>query len=270
MTDHPLQLSGTVHTSVDADTLYDDLAHALMGAALAATRERGVFHLAVSGGKSPEPFFMRLVTDPRYRLIPWKLTHLWMVDERCVPPEDERSNWKMIKETLANHVGIKKRQLHPIPVMEKDPASVYERELLEVMEEAGDGDAPAGAIARVRAVPRLDFVQLGMGDDGHTASLFPHSAALHEKQRLIVANDGPHVTPPPRVTMTYPLLNAARALAVLVIGENKNPALRRVAQQLARGPDPETLPITGIMPTTGQLTWFLDHAAAGVSKGESI
>ena len=109
----------------------------------------------------------------------------------------------------------------------------------------------------------MDFVLLGMGGDCHTASLFPNSDAIGVSDRWIVVNDGPNVTPPPRVTMTYPLLNAARRLAVLCVGSKKTKALRRVAEQMKAGPDPINVPITGIQPTDGELTWYLDAEAAG-------
>src|SRR5690606_40064 len=141
------------------------------------------FHLALSGGSTPEPFYMRLVTDPRYRAIPWEQTHLWIVDERRVPERDDRSNFKMIREALADHVPLRSRQRHPMPVLEADPAARYEAELRRVV----DPDA---------RVPRLDFVVLGMGDDAHTASLFPHSPALEETQKLVAVNAGEYVTPP--------------------------------------------------------------------------
>jgi 6-phosphogluconolactonase/glucosamine-6-phosphate isomerase/deaminase len=105
-----------------------------------------------------------------------------------------------------------------------------------------------------------------MGDDGHTASLFPSSPALREASRWIAVNAGPSVTPPDRVTMTYPLLNAARYVAVLVTGEKKARTIARVDEQFReKGPDPERLPITGVDPTDGDLMWYLDAAAAGAA-----
>ncbi len=249
-----LQLIGTVHVAPSADALYDDLAHLLVATAVSAVDQRGVFHLALSGGSTPEPFYMRLIMDTRYRVIPWKQTHIWMVDERRVPADDEKSNFKMIRETLADHVPTHSRQIHPMPVLADDPAALYEVEIRRVLE-TSDTDA----------TPRLDFVLLGMGDDGHTASLFPHSPALEEADRLITINAGPNVVPPDRVTTTFPLLNAARQVAVLVTGARKAAALRRVDRQLSTtGPDPEQLPITGIQPTPGddsEMIWFLDTAA---------
>ena len=246
---HPLQQAADVHIGKDYDALLDDLGMALLGAAARAVEERGVFHLALSGGSTPEKFYMRLCIDPRFREIPWSKTHLWVVDERRVPLDDERSNFRMMRETLIDHLPLRRRQTHPVPVDEADPADAYERELRAVFEQT-------------EGAPPLDFVLLGMGDDAHTASLFPHSPAISEDNRLVANNDGAHVTPPARVTMTYPLLNAAREIAVLVTGSKKAPALKRVAEALNTRPDADELPITGIDPEHGELTWYLDADAA--------
>lgn len=252
------KLTGGVHVAADADKLFDDLAMALFGAAGDAVGQRNVFHLALSGGSTPEPFYMRLVTDPRFRALPWEYTHIWIVDERRVPEDHEKSNFRMIREALADHVPMRRRQKHPMPVLLDDPAAAYEEEMREVFELRG-GNEP----------PRMDFVLLGMGDDAHTASLFPGSPAIGVKDRWIAVNEGPAVTPPDRVTMTFPLLNAARNVAVLVVGQKKAATLRRVEEQLRRGPDPQNLPITGVDPENegkagdGSLIWYLDAAAAG-------
>lgn len=257
----PLDLPGNVHVAESHSELMDNLAAVMLRNALRSIQSRGVFHLALSGGSTPEPFYVRLVVDPRYRLFPWPRTHLWMVDERRVPLDDERSNFNMIRQSLSDHVPVRRSQVHPIPVDAPDPADVYERMLRELI--AADPSADSGAM------PCLDFVLLGMGEDGHTASLFPGSPALAEKQRAVVNNDGPNVTPPPRVTMTYPLLGAARELAILVTGQKKAAALRRVHDCLKHsGPDPAALPITGLAPhrPDTDVTWFLDSAAAGLES----
>ncbi|MFA9479387.1 6-phosphogluconolactonase [Phycisphaerales bacterium AB-hyl4] len=245
------KLTGAVHVTEDVETLYDDLGKALMGAAQRAVDERGVFHLALSGGSTPERFYMHLVMEPPYRTIPWDKTHIWIVDERCVPFDDDKSNWKMIQETLADHVPMRRRNKHPMPVMDAEPAKAYEHELCEVF-------------ACKPENPRLDFVLLGMGDDCHTASLFPHSSALRVNDCMICANEGKHVVPPPRVTMTYALLNAARELAVMVTGEKKADAIKRIEAACEQGGgDPREMPIVGIDPIDGELTWYMDKAAAG-------
>lgn len=262
MANPALQLTGEVHVAV-ADQLYDDLALALAGAASDAVKARQAFHLALSGGSTPEPFYERLVLDPRYRTLPWEQTHLWIVDDRRVPEDDERSNWRMIRHTLVDHVPIRRRNCHPMPTTIDDPAGAYAEEMSRLFESL---DAARGlSLLDGSPIPRMDFILLGMGDDAHTASLFPHSDALRETERWIANNDGKHVARPARVTMTFPLLNAARQLAVLVIGEKKRATLQRIDEQLRTGgPDVDALPITGVQPADGELTWYLDEAAAGL------
>jgi 6-phosphogluconolactonase len=198
---------------------------------------------------------MRLVTDPKFRGLPWKKTHLWVVDERRVPESDARNNWRMIRESLADHVPTPDEHKHPMPTLADDPANAYEATMTRIF-----GFGPRQGVAQ------LDFVLLGMGGDCHTASLFPQSPALGVENRWIANNDGPRVVPPARITMTYPLLNAARRLAVLAVGGNKHEALGRVASLHGQGiTDIAEVPISGIQPIGGTLTWYLDDAAAGVA-----
>jgi 6-phosphogluconolactonase len=249
-----MQLTGHVHTAPDTEQLFDDLGSAMLGAAQRAVQERGVFHVALSGGGTPEPFYIRMVTDPKFRRFPWEQTHLWIVDERCVPEDHEKANIKMIREAMTLHVPIKRSAVHAMPVLANDPAKDYEQELSA----AFDGIQPP-------EMPRLDFILLGMGGDAHTASLFPESPALRLTDRWIATNDGERVVPPPRVTMTYPLINHAREIVVLLVGAGKHATLKTIETQLATGkPDIENLPITGIDPTPygGELTWYLDRTAA--------
>jgi len=231
----------------NCDALFDVLAETLLSAAQQAVEQRGAFHLALSGGSTPQPFYMRLVIDPDLRNFPWHKTHLWIVDERRVPPEDDRCNYKMIRESLVDHIPIKSRLCHPMPVLSDDPTAEYEQTLREVF--ASDD------------CPRLDFVLLGMGDDAHTASLFPRSSAIGVQDRWITVNEGENVTPPPRVTMTYPLLNTARELVVLATGQKKVAMIQKLRK--VNEPDPINLPITGIHPADGELTWFMDTDANG-------
>ncbi|MEQ9453207.1 MAG: 6-phosphogluconolactonase [Phycisphaeraceae bacterium] len=267
MTVPALTLPGSICVAPDVEDLFEQLGRAVLSSATRAVDERGVFHMALSGGGTPEPFYVRLVTDPLFRGLPWERTHLWIVDERRVPFHDDKSNWKMIREALADHVPMKARQKHPMPVMDQDPAGAYEAELAEVFDLKGGSD-PSNSI------PRLDFVLLGMGGDAHTASLFPETEAIDADDRWIVVNAGPKVTPPDRVTMTFPLINAAREIAPLLVGAGKAEKLRTIADLLATGEtDRRNLPITGIDPERfapdhlegepGNLTWFLDRAAAG-------
>lgn len=244
-----LNLPGRTHVAKDKDALFEDLAFRMIGLADQAISDRGVFHIALSGGSTPEPFYMSLCIDPRFRTMPWEKTHLWIVDERRVPEDNDKSNFKMMRESLIDQVPMPSRNVHPMPVMDDDPAGEYEASLRE-------------AFAGVD-VPRIDFMLLGMGGDCHTASLFPHSAAVGVNDRWIVVNEGENVTPPDRVTMTYPMLNAARHIGVLIVGSSKAEALQRVSTQTTIGPDPVNLPITGVTPTDGDFVWYLDAEAAG-------
>lgn len=243
-------LSGTVVVRESADELIDAFAADLYFQAVACVRAFGDFHLALSGGSTPEPMYARLMYDPAYRALPWKRTHLWVVDERRVPADDERSNFRMIRETLVEHSDIPPEQVHPIEATADDADTRYEGELREHLGWRDKGH------------DRLDFVVLGMGVDGHTASLFPRSPALDADGRLVLMNDGPTVTPPPRVTMTLPLLNASRFLGVMVTGEQKRAAIARVVASRRAGPEAfRDTPILGVRPLAGELRWYLDRGA---------
>lgn len=243
-------LPGTVMAADTAERLHERLAADLISQALNCVHQFGDYHLALSGGSTPLPFYERLMTDPNYRLMPWRRTHLWIVDERRVPFDDEKSNYRHIHDIIVDHSDIPASQVHPIPAMEEDAPARYERALREALG------------WRERGQDRLDFVLLGMGDNGHTASLFPLTAVLDERVRWVGTCEGPTVTPPPRVTMTYPLINSARFVAVLVVGANKAEMIRRVA---TGNDDFHALPIKGIRPHAGELRWYLDRAACGDS-----
>ncbi len=247
MTDLQPQLPGTVVVKSEVHDLVERVANDLIGCAIEAVRERGVFHVALSGGSTPEVLFKRIVTDPTYRAWPWADTHFWVVDERVVPIDDDRCNWKMMRAYLIDHLPLPEGHAHPMPTDHPRADEWYEAEVRRLVPAGDDG------------VPRLDYVMLGMGGDGHTASLFPQTEALDERDRLVVFNDGELVIEPrPRLTMTYPLINAARRVAVLVTGASKQTMLARVAQS---DRDVQNLPITGVAPTHGVLTWYLDQAA---------
>ncbi|MFZ9914721.1 MAG: 6-phosphogluconolactonase [Phycisphaerales bacterium] len=241
------RLPGHVVLSEDADAALDAVGLDLVSHAKACVRAFGDFHLALSGGSTPMPLYERLMIDPAYRDLPWRRTHLWIVDERCVPFEHEKSNFGQIREVLCDHSDIPPSQVHPIHAYDDDADTRYEAELREVLGWREQGH------------DRLDFVLLGMGDDGHTASLFPHSDALHAHDRLACFNRGPAVTPPDRVTMTYPLINSARFIGALVLGAKKAHMLHRIAT----GAEPTSeIPIKGITPIGGEFRWYLDAAAA--------
>lgn len=242
-------MPGGVSVASDEEDAQERLGRDLLTAAKQAVGARGVFHLAVSGGNTPMPFYRRLMIDPLFRDMPWSHTHLWIVDERRAPEDSDTNNFKHIHALVVEHADIPPSQVHPIPVEEEDAADRYERTLRETL-----------ALDKPGEEGRLDFVILGMGPDGHTASLFPHTAALNEETRWVVDNDGPSVVPPPRVTMTYPLLNNARSIAFYVLGEGKAETIRRVSTGTEGF---ETFPCKGIRPLNGELVWYLDRASCG-------
>ena len=202
-------------------------------------------HLALSGGATPKRLYALLAERADLTAEHWKRIHLWIVDERRVPKDDPRLNFGMIQEALVAKIPIPPTHVHPMPVDRPDGDRVYETELRSAL---GPED------------PRLDITILGMGPDGHTASLFPFTPALDQPQRLVVWNEGERVIAPrPRMTMTFRLLNRSRFTALLVTGESKRSAL--TAYQTGNH-DLRALPVLGIRPVgDGDLTWFLDAAA---------
>lgn len=240
-------LPGEVVVADTADELLDFICRDLCQHALRVVQQHGDFQLALSGGSTPLPFYTRLMYDPDCRVLPWRRTHLWMVDERCVERGHEQANYNAIEETIVMHADIPLEQAHPIDAMSKTGDEDYEEEIREAF---GWREEPAER--------RLDYVLLGMGADGHTASLFPHTTALAERERWVRFNSCLDATPSDRVTMTYPFINAARFVAIMVTGSKKAAMLQRVAS----GEDSiEELPILGIQPVDGVLKWYLDKDA---------
>jgi len=217
-----------------------------------AVEAQGRARIAISGGSTPKASF-ELLADPnqpwRHRM-PWEMLDLYWVDERCVPLEDAESNYRMTREALLDHVPLPPDQIHRIEgELEPEAAAArYEEELRSSfrLDDAGS--------------PRFDLVALGLGSDGHTASLFPHSPAIHEMSRLVVSNRVPK-TGASRITLTWPAINYARSVFFLVSGEEKAGVLK----EILTGPfDPERLPSQLIWPSSGILTLILDKAAAAL------
>jgi len=267
-------LPGVVIVREAAHSTIDALAAEMFIHANNCARAYGEFHMALSGGSTPVPLYERLMIDPALRDFPWEKSHIWIVDERRVPFDDARSNFKAINEILGDHSGIPAANVHPIYAMSEDADTAYELQLRQVLGK------------RERGQERLDFMMLGMGSDGHTASLFPHSPALgiddraqspRALPRLVRINSGPNVTPPDRVTMTFDMINASRFVAVLATGAAKRATIERVAAGVGAscgtgpggapiGPVPSgeaiaELPILGVRPVAGVLRWYLDHDA---------
>jgi 6-phosphogluconolactonase len=205
----------------------------------------GRFTVALSGGSTPKSLYSLLASDAFRGQIPWAQIHFFWGDERCVPPDHPDSNYRMAHESLLAKASVPKENIHRIET-ELEPevaAEKYEREIREFFRLSGS------------ALPRFDLILLGLGDDGHTASLFPGSAALDETSRLVVATYVEKLKTY-RISMTLPVLNHAANIFFLVAGESKAGAARDV---LRRSRD---LPARRIAPVDGRLVWFLDQAAA--------
>lgn len=204
------------------------------------------FSVALSGGSTPRRLFKTLAATPFREHIPWERIHIFWGDERCVPPEHPGSNYRLACEALLNHVPIPKRNIHRI-CGELEPeaaAQAYAAELRDFFDTAW---------------PTFDLIWLGLGQDGHTASLFPGSDAVVEAKRPVVAVTAHYQDRPARrVTLTPPAINAARHVVFLVTGESKAETLQAVLE----GPyQPRTCPAQIVQPTEGQLRWLVDAAA---------
>jgi 6-phosphogluconolactonase len=210
-----------------------------------AVDERGRFRVALAGGTTPLAAYRRLAASPWADLVPWGSVEVFFGDERCVGECDAGRNDAAAREALLGNVPIPPENVHPVPSLAPDGAERYEALLREKLA------APAPAI------PVLDLVLLGLGEDGHTASLFPGQPATQETDRLVVRVDGAPKPPPSRVTFTLPLLNAARAVAFVVSGREKSGALARVLA------GDRALPAACVGPPGGERLFLLDRAAAG-------
>jgi len=210
-----------------------------------ATAKNGVFAVALSGGSTPKRLYERLAGPPYRDAFPWPRTHWFWGDERFVPRDDAESNYRMVREALLSRVPIPADNIHAIPTEGLGPeaaASAYERAL----------KAFYGAERLDPARPLFDVTLLGLGPDGHTASLFPGSAVLAERRRWVAAVVD--AKSEARITLTYPVLESSRHTAFLVVGEEK----RAILGRLRRGDD--ALPAARLRPT-GTL-WIFGDAAA--------
>jgi 6-phosphogluconolactonase len=235
------------------EALMEAAAERFTAIAGATARDGGRFVVALAGGSTPRALYTLLATDRFARRIDWTRVHVCFGDERCVPPGDPASNYRMASEALLARVPIPSAQVHRMRG-EDDPATAaaaYERELRALF-------ATADGPPRTARGARFDLVLLGMGDNGHTASLFPGLPAVRESRRWIVAAR-PAEVETARLTLTPPVIDAAAEVVFLVAGAEKAAMLRRVL----RGPyDPDQLPAQIVRPTAGRLTWLVDAAAA--------
>jgi 6-phosphogluconolactonase len=222
-------------------------ARELVAAAADALHDHDAFRPAFSGGTTPRLLFQTLAGAAFRSLVDWTRSRIFFVDERCVPLDDERSNYRLAKENLLDPLSIPPDNVFRMRGEEEPSraADAYEKLLRAEFRRA---DEP----------PHLDFVLLGLGPDGHTASLFPGTAALGETRRPVVANHVPRFGEW-RITLTLPVLNAARRTVFLVVGEEKRDIVAAVLRPEQGSPD---LPASLVRPPDGSLVWILDEAAA--------
>ena len=216
----------------------------------AAVKSRGIARVALSGGTTPKAMFTLLAdrSAPYFARVPWDRLQLFWVDERCVAPTDADSNYRMTYEAMLSHLPLPAAQIHRMEG-ELDPevaAARYEATIRNVFRLEG------------AEMPTFDLVLLGMGEDGHTASLFPHTAAIYELAHIVIANPVPQKETW-RITLSWPVIDQAREVAFLIEGAAKALPLH----DALLGPhDPEAKPVQLIRPTNGRLTLLLDGNAA--------
>lgn len=208
------------------------------------------FSIALSGGSTPKMLYELLASEPYRARIDWTKVEILFGDERCVPPDHPESNFRMAQEALLSKVPIPGDNIYRMhgEIDPQEAAKEYGEMLKEKFRDGG-----------------LDLVLLGMGDDGHTASLFPGTKAVNETKHRVVANYAEHSTTGKswRITMTAPFINRSRNVLILVVGAGKAQRLRDV---LEGPPDPQRFPIQLIQPVSGRLTWLLDIAAASMES----
>lgn len=244
-------MRGTLIICLDAESVSREAAQRFVSAVAEKLADpRATFSVALAGGTTPRRLYELLAGSPFRSKIPWTRVHIFWGDERLVPYDHAESNFRLAHEALLSHVPVQRENIHPIStqIPADQAAQAYEQALRAHFGRWG--------------TPRFDLVLLGVGADGHTASLFPGSAALAEKERWVM----PHslgVNQPARVTLTLPIINNARRVHFLVTGKPKASALRAA---LETGP----LPVQRVQPKKGELLFLVDAAATGKLDGIRI
>jgi len=238
----------------EAEELAQALSTHVLQAASEAVAERQRFTLALSGGSAMTLLAQGLESMPSSQAADWLSWHIYWVDERCVSLTHPDSNFAAAHGIWLSHCPIPSDQIHVIDdtLSPEEAAEAYAADLSRSFQ-LSDG-----------VMPQFDLVLLGVGEDGHTASLFPGGSALEETSRWVVAVPNAPKPPPNRISMTLPVINHAREVAVVAVGAGKEPVMTRVREQDVTKP---LLPIQRIHPAPGHLRWFLDSAAAGIQEG---
>jgi 6-phosphogluconolactonase len=238
---------GLVNVCLDQTELGKAAAKHFVEKANQAIAERGQFTVALSGGHTPPLLYKQLSSGEFHNQVDWTKVHFFISDERCVPHDSKESNWGMAQRELLNKLALPKQNFHPTQDQDKNPAisaEDYEHSLREFF-------AVKGA-----EIPRFDLIQMGMGPDGHTASLFPGSKALTEQKRLVVDNFVDKFETY-RITFTYPLINNAREIMFMLEGGEKSHVFAEVANSTT-----ENYPVQRVAPTDGTVIWYVDQDVA--------
>lgn len=248
-------MSRTLEILPDVSTIAQKATAIFVSAAQQAVRERGVFRVALAGGSTPKALHAALTSDPFRSQLPWDKMQIFFGDERHVPPDHSDSNYRMVNETLISKSPIKSEQVFRIKaeLQDTEKAALDYEQILRAQFALKPGE-----------LPRFDLMLLGMGNEGHTLSLFPGTTALRDNGRLVVRTwVGKLYTE--RITCTAPVANNSATVLFMIAGADKAPALKAVLE----GPfEPEQLPSQLIKPANGNLFFLVDSAAGGMlSKG---
>ncbi|MFW6066111.1 MAG: 6-phosphogluconolactonase [Planctomycetota bacterium] len=243
-------------TEAGADGFVADL---LLSVACEATAKRGRCCIALAGGTTPHGLYQRLARGATSEELDWSAVEIFFGDERDVPHDHLESNYGMVQRTMLDHLPIPPDNVHPMRGDATDlyaAAAEYEQTIRERVESGDEG-----------GLPRMDFILLGMGADGHVASLFPDTEATAERERLVTACYVPRLGRN-RLTVTFPLINAAHNVALLVTGEDKAETVATLLDENSPHRDP--LPAAHVNPTNGRLIMVFDSAAARLANPDSV
>ncbi len=243
---------GNQHVFENLDALYLALLSQWRQNAAAAIAERGAFHVSLAGGNTPRGFYAALAQDTANEVDLWRQTHVYFGDERCVPQDHPDSNYRMAREALLSKVPVPAEHVHPMydaVLSVEENVAQYARLLQDTLPQDAQGH------------PVFDLVLLGMGDDGHTASLFPGTGILDEYHQPVAAQFVEKLNAW-RISLTFATLNAARHVVILVAGDTKADILAEIFS----APEDVRYPIQRVRPQ-GRLDWYLDAAAASLLPG---
>lgn len=245
--------SRTVRVCADAEDMARQVAEVVRQRAACCASVSGRFTIALSGGRTPETLY-RVMAEQYRDQMPWEKMHFFWGDDRFVPHDDPRSNYRLARQVMLDRVPCPIGNIHPMPIFFSNPE-----------EAAADYEATLKGYFQGHW-PHFDLMLLGMGPDGHTASLFPQSPALRETGRWVVPVRQENVESPLRLTLTLPALNHAAQVHFLVTGADK---AESVAATLAPDTDPLDCPAAGVRPERGEVAWWLDEPAAALLPADA-